>query len=63
MALPRGSLFYDFEQMKDQKLRDTMKKIWEEGLQKIDLTTVGQIIGVSVSDLLTNTNTSFDGWE
>ena len=40
-----------------------MKKIWKDGLQKIDLTTVGQIIGVSVSDLLTNTNTTFDGWE
>lgn len=50
----KDKLIYDFEQMKDQKLRDTMKKIWEEGMQKIDLTTVGQIIGVSVSDLLTN---------
>lgn len=59
----KDSLLYDFEQMRDIPLRDSMKKIWNEGLQKIDLTTVGQIIGVSVSDLLTNTNTTFDGWE
>ena len=54
---------FDFEQLRDSDLRESMKKTWEEGLQKIDLTTVGQIIGVSVSDLLTNTNTTFNGWE
>jgi hypothetical protein len=54
---------FDFEKLKDLDLRESMKKIWNDGLQKIDLTTVGQIIGVSVSDLLTNTNTTFDGWE
>lgn len=59
----KEQLIYDFEKMKDNKLRDAMKKIWEEGLQKVDLTTVGQIIGVSVSDLLCKTNTSFSGWE
>ena len=59
----KDSLSYDFEKMRDIPLRDSMKKIWNEGLEKIDLTTVGQIIGVSVSDLLTNTNTTFDGWE
>lgn len=59
----KDNLVYDFEKMADIQLRDKMKKIWNDGLQKIDLTTVGQIIGVSVSDLLTNTNTTFDGWE
>lgn len=59
----KDNLIYDFEKMVDIQLRDKMKKIWNDGLQKIDLTTVGQIIGVSVSDLLTNTNTTFDGWE
>lgn len=54
---------FDFEQLNDIDLRESMKKIWKEGLQKIDLTTVGQIIGVSVSDLLTRTNTTFEGWE
>lgn len=59
----KDNLTYDFEKMRDIPLRDLMKKIWNEGLQKIDLTTVGQIIGVSVSDLLTDDNTTFDGWE
>lgn len=59
----KDKLVYDFEKMKDTQLRDSMKKIWKDGLEKIDLTTVGQIIGVSVSDLLTNTNTNFEGWD
>jgi len=59
----KDTLSYDFEKMRDTLLRDSMKKIWIEGLQKVDLTTVGQIIGVSVSDLLANTNTTFEGWD
>lgn len=54
---------YNFEKMHDQSLKEAMKKIWKDGFQKIDLTSVGQIIGVSVSDLLTNTNTTFSGWD
>lgn len=59
----KDNLTYDFEKMKEIQLKNTMKEIWKDGLEKIDLTTVGQIIGVSVSDLLTNTNTSFIGWD
>lgn len=59
----KDTLAYDFEKMRDTQLRDKMKNVWKEGLEKIDLTTVGQIIGVSVSDLLTKTTTRFDGWE
>lgn len=59
----KDNLIYDFEKMRDVPLKDSIKKIWEQGLQKIEFTTVGQIIGVSVSDLLTNTTTTFDGWE
>lgn len=59
----KDNFTYDFEKMRDIQLRDTMNRIWNDGLQTIDLTTVGQIIGVSVSDLLTNTTTTFDGWE
>jgi hypothetical protein len=57
-----GQLSYDFEKMTDINLRDSIKGIWEQ-LQKIELTTVGQIIGVSVSDLLLNATTTFSGWE
>lgn len=58
----KDNFVYDFEKMKDLQLKDSMKKVWEE-FQKIDLTTVGQIIGISVSDLLTKTNTTFIGWD
>jgi len=55
---------YDFEKMKDVNLKTSIKKVWNDGLQKIDLTTVGAIIGVSVSDILSNTTTTFKkGWE
>lgn len=59
----KDNLFYDFDKMKDTKLRDSIKELWEKGIQKIDLTTIGQIIGISVSDLLSNSNTSIVGWE
>jgi len=58
----KDDLQYDFERMKDQQLREKIKLVWKE-LQKIDLTTVGQIIGVTVTDMLTNTTTRFDGWD
>ncbi len=59
----KDNLTYDFEKMSDVQLRDAIKIIWNNGLQAVDLTTVGQIIGVSVSDLLSNSSTTFDGWE
>ncbi|WP_241313546.1 LPO_1073/Vpar_1526 family protein [Elizabethkingia anophelis] len=59
----KDHLIYDFGKMKDVTLRLSMEFFWKSGLQMIDITTVGQIIGVSVSDLLTNTTTDFDGWE
>ncbi len=54
---------FNFEKMKDVQLKESMKKIWNDGFQNIELTTVGHIIGVSVSDILINTITSFDGWD
>lgn len=58
-----GTYKYDFEKMPEPEIKNALKRYWESGLQKIDLTTVGQIIGISVSDILTNTNTSYEGWE
>lgn len=39
-----------------------LRALWERGLQAVDLSSVGQLIGVYVSDLLSGTNTSFTGW-
>lgn len=58
-----GSLKYNIEKMNDVSLRNAMITAWAGGLRIIDLTTVGQIIGITVSDLLTKTTTPFDGWE
>jgi len=37
--------------------------LWGQGLQAVDLTSVGQLIGVSTSDLLSGGTTSFSGWD
>lgn len=58
-----NNLKYDLEKMKNIQLKEFIKNIWSQGFANIELTTVGQIIGVSVSDLVSNTNTSMMGWE
>lgn len=57
------NISYDFEKMKDIALRDSLNDLWGKGLNRVDLTSVGLIIGVSVSNMLTKTGTSLDGWE
>lgn len=52
---------YHFEKAADIEFSELIQKKWKI-LQKIELTTVGQILGVYVSDLLTETNTTFPGW-
>jgi hypothetical protein len=40
-----------------------IKSLWEQGLQAIELTSVGQLIGTYVADSLTHVTASFDGWD
>lgn len=40
-----------------------IKSLWGQGLQAIVLTSVGQLLGVYVSDSLTGSNTAFVGWD
>ncbi len=40
-----------------------ISKDFNEGLKSVDLTSVGQLIGVYATDLLTGSNTTFNGWE
>ncbi len=59
-----GDFKFDFNLLKDVDLKEIIQKFWNESkLQAIDLTTTGQIIGVLSSDMISNTKTSFDGWE
>jgi len=39
-----------------------MKALWDQGLKSVDLTSVGQLVGAYVSDLLTGGTTSFSDW-
>jgi len=54
---------YNINDMKETLIRDTIKTAWEKGLNKINLTSVGYIIGISISDYLTNTSTNIVGWD
>lgn len=59
-----GDFKFDFNLLKAVDLKESIQKFWNESkLQAIDLTTTGQIIGVLSSDMISNTQTSFDGWE
>lgn len=39
-----------------------IQELWEQGIQAVDLTSVGQLVGVYVSDLMTGETTSFSDW-
>lgn len=54
---------FRLDNIRDPELRESIFTNWDKGLQHIDLTTVGLIIGISVSDILTNKNTLFEGFE
>lgn len=59
-----GDFKFDFNLLKAVDLKENIQKFWTESkLQAIDLTTTGQIIGVLSSDMISNTQTSFEGWE
>jgi hypothetical protein len=55
---------FDFNSLKSKELKEKIQLLWNEsGIQQVDLTTTGQIIGVLVSDMISKTKTTFDGWE
>jgi len=49
--------------MLESPLGQHIQALWGQGLQAVDLSSVGQLIGVYSSDLLTGGNTSFSGWD
>lgn len=49
--------------MLESNLGVQIKRLWGQGLQAVDLTSVGQLVGVYVSDLLSGGNTTFSGWD
>lgn len=53
----------DEEALVDSNLLSTLNRLWDEGLKSVDLTSVGQLIGVYTSDIVCGSNTSFTGWK
>ena len=63
LSPPKESGFtFDYEAFSATEIGKKIEEIWKSGLQNAIPTTVGQVIGVYVSDMLTKTTTSFDGW-
>ncbi len=63
LSPPQESGFtFDYKAFSATKIGKKVKELWESNLKHALPTTVGQVIGIYVSDMLTNTKTSFDGW-
>ncbi|MCI2245725.1 hypothetical protein L3067_14040 [Xanthomonas sp. PPL568] len=52
---------FDLEMM-NLPIARHVQDLWQKGIQSVDLTTVGQLVGVFASDSLTGTNTNFGDW-
>ncbi len=53
---------FDYEALCNSEVGKKIIELWKLGLNHATPTTVGQLIGVFVSDMLTNTSSSLDGW-
>jgi len=63
LSPPKESdLTFDYKAFLATEWGRKVKELWESDLKHALPTTVGQVIGIYVSDMLTNTTTSFDGW-
>jgi hypothetical protein len=63
-AFSRNDFLFDLQKYEKTEYGEIIMKLWKDkGLQTILLTTVGQVIGIYVSDILSKKNTQFVGWE
>jgi len=63
LSPPKESGFtFDYKVFSATEIGNKVKEQWESELKHALPTTVGQVIGIYASDMLTNTTTSFDGW-
>ena len=62
-AYPKESGFsFDYEAFSATDVGKRIIQLWKTGLEHAIPTTVGQLIGIYVSDILTSTTTSLEGW-
>lgn len=47
----------------ESPLGQHIRALWNQGLQAVDLSSVGQLVGIYVSDLMTGGTTLFTGWD
>lgn len=57
-----SGLTFDYKAFSATEIGNKVKELWESELKHALPTTIGQLIGVYVSDMLTNTHTSLDQW-
>jgi hypothetical protein len=57
-----SGLTFDYKAFSATEIGQKVNELWESELKYSLPTTIGQIIGIYASDMLTNTTTSFDGW-
>jgi hypothetical protein len=57
-----SGLTFDYKAFSITDIGKKIEELWKSGLQHAIPTTIGQVIGVYTTDILTNTNTSFNGW-
>ena len=55
-------LTFDYKAFSATDIGKKVNELWESELKHSLPTTIGQIIGIYVSDILTKNTTSFDGW-
>lgn len=55
---------FDFNSIKSYAIKEKFQNHWgDPRIQQVNLTTTGEIIGVLVSNMISNTVTTLDGWE
>jgi hypothetical protein len=57
-----SGFIFDYAAFSATPVGDKIVQLWKTGLEKAIPTTIGQLIGVYVSDMLTGTTTSWDRW-
>jgi hypothetical protein len=53
---------FDYAAFSATNVGKLIVQLWESGLKYAIPTTIGQLIGIYVSDMLTGTNTTLDSW-
>jgi hypothetical protein len=63
LSFPKESGFtFDYKAFSATPLGKRIEELWKSGLKGAIPTTVGQLVGIYVSDMLTGTPISLDGW-